>query len=317
LRTEPNDAKGPPPQPAAGARPTTPPAAAPAADRFDTLLGWYFVLAWGSGYLASKTGLHYAAPFTFLSLRYLFGLMCLVPLLVVTRPRWPRGAREFLHIGVAGLLMHAINLSGSHYAQYLGMSAGITALLLATQPLLTAVIAHRFMAQRLGATQWLGVALGLAGVILVVWHKIDVRAVSGASLLAVGISLAAITSGTLYQRVFCPTADLRSSAFIQFALSALVLMPLAWRVEGFVVHWSWALLGAIAYVVIMASILAVNALHALMRRGHATKVTSLFFLTPIVAVALEWALFGVVPTALSAVGIAITCAGVALVSSRR
>lgn len=275
------------------------------------------MLAWGSGYLASKTGLQYAAPFTFLSLRFLFGLLCLTPWLMVVRPRWPGSAREFFHIGVAGLLMHAINLSGSHYAQYLGMSAGITALLLATQPLFTAVIAHRFMGQRLRAAQWLGVALGLAGVVLIVWHKIDVRAVSVASLVAVGISLAAITSGTLYQRVFCPTADLRSSAFIQFALSAAVLMPLAWGVEGFVVRWSWALLGAIAYLVIMASILAVNALHALMRRGHATKVTSLFFLTPIVAVALEWALFGVIPTALSAVGIAITCTGVALVSRRR
>ena len=289
----------------------------PAEGRFDTLLAWYFVLVWGSGYLASKTGLLYAAPFTFLSLRFLLGMLCLLPWLMIARPGWPGSPREFLHICVAGLLMHAVNLSGSHYSQYLGMSAGITALLLATQPLFTAVIAHRFMAQRLLPGQWLGVALGLAGVSLVVWHKIDVRAVSGASLLAVGISLAAITSGTLYQRVFCPTADLRSSAFIQFAASVLVLAPLAWQVEGFVVHWSWALFGAIAYLVILASILAVNALHALMRRGHATKVTSLFFLTPIVAVSLEWALFGVVPTALSLAGIAITCAGVALVSGRR
>ncbi len=289
----------------------------PGADRFDTLLAWYFVLAWGAGYLASKSGLRFAAPFTFLSLRFLFGLLCLLPWLLVVRPRWPASRTEFFHVAVAGLLMHAINLSGSHYSQYLGMSAGITALLLATQPLFTALIAHRFMGQALRAPQWAGVALGLAGVCLVVWHKIDVRAVSVASLVAVGISLAAITSGTLYQRVFCPAADLRSSAFIQFALSALVLLPLAWGVEGFAVRWSWALLGAIVFLVVFASIFAVNALHALMRRGHATKVTSLFFLTPIVAVALEWALFGVVPTALSMVGIAVTCAGVVLVSRGR
>jgi drug/metabolite transporter (DMT)-like permease len=295
----------------------TPATPALAEDRFDTLLAWYFVLVWGSGYLASKVGMQYAAPFTFLSLRFAFGLVCLLPWLVISRPRWPASRRELMHVGVAGLLMHAVNLSGSHHAQYLGMSAGITALLLATQPLFTAVIAHRFMGQRLGAAQWLGVALGLAGVCLVVWHKVDVRAVSAASLGAVGVSLAAITCGTLYQRVFCPVADLRSSAFIQFGLSVLVLAPLAWSVEGFVVQWSWALFGAIAYLVVLASILAVNALHTLMRRGHATKVTSLFFLTPIVAVALEWALFGVVPSALSLAGIAVTCAGVALVSAQR
>lgn len=286
-------------------------------DRFDTLLAWYFVLVWGSGYLASKTGMLYAAPFTFLTLRYSFGLVCMAVWVLVSRPRWPADAREWFHIGVAGLLMHAINLGASHHAQYLGMSAGITALLLATQPLFTAVIAHRFMGQRLAALQWLGVFVGLGGVVLVVWHKIDVRAVSAGSLAAVAISLTAITAGTLYQRVFCPTADLRSAAFIQFALSLAVLAPLAWGIEGFVVHWSWALLGAIAFLVILASILAVNALHGLMRRGHATQVTSLFFLTPIVAVTLEWAMFGVVPTALSVAGIVVTCAGVALVSARR
>jgi drug/metabolite transporter (DMT)-like permease len=282
--------------------------------RLDTWLAWYFVLVWGSGYIASKTGMQFAAPFTFLTLRFVFGVLCLIPWVMFSRPPWPTGWRELFHICVAGLLMHAVNLSGSHYAQYLGMSAGITALMLATQPLFTAVIVHRFMAQRLDARQWLGVVMGLLGVMLVVWHKIDVRAVTLGSLVAVGISLAAITSGTLYQRVFCKTADLRSSALIQFVASLLVLAPLAWGVEGFVVHWSWTMLGAIAFLVIFASILAVNALHGLMRRGHATKVTSLFFLTPVVAVVLETVFFNVIPSGLSLLGIAITCAGVALVA---
>ena len=233
------------------------------AGRYDTWFAWYFVLVWGSGYLATKAGLHYAAPFTFLSLRYALGLLCMGAWLLVSKARWPASRGELLHVCVAGLLMHAMNLSGSHYAQYLGMSAGLTALVLATQPLFTAVIVHRFMGQRLGAWQWTGVALGLAGVLFVVWHKIDVKAVSVGSLLAVGLSLVAITSGTLYQRVFCPSADLRSSAFVQFGASLIVLAPLAWRVEGFVVRWQWPLLGAIAYLVILASILAVNALHGL------------------------------------------------------
>lgn len=292
--------------------------AAPHAEgRYDTLLAWYFVLVWGSGYLASKTGMQYAPPFTFLTLRYSFGVLCLIPLLLLTRPAWPTDRWQFLHIGVAGLMMHAITLGGSHYAQYLGMSAGITALLLATQPLFTAVFAHRMMGERLGMPQWFGVVLGLAGVMLVVWHKIDVKAVTAASLFAVAVSLASITVGTLYQRSFCKTADLRSSAFIQFVLSLLVLAPLAWRVEGFAVRWSWQMAVSILFLVILASILAVNALHILMRRGHAAKVTSLLFLTPIVAVLLEWAMFDVVPTLLSVGGIAITCAGVALVSWRK
>ncbi|MGB7480935.1 MAG: EamA family transporter [Burkholderiaceae bacterium] len=303
--------------PAASASTDPGKAAAPAGQHFDTPLAWFFVLVWGSGYLASKAGMHYAPPFTFLSLRYLFGVACLVPWVLWARPRWPRGAREWFHIGVAGLLMHAINLGGSHYAQYLGMSAGITALLLATQPLLTALVSSRLLGERLAPRQWLGIALGLGGVALVVWHKVNFQAASGASLLAVGIALAAITSGTLYQRLFCREADLRSASLIQFVLSLFVLLPLAWGVEGFAVDWSWTLFGSVAFLVVFASILAVNALHLLMRRGRATRVTSLFFLTPIIAVLLEWWMFGVVPAPTSVAGIAVTCAGVALVTRGR
>ena len=284
--------------------------------RTDAMLAWFFVLVWGSGYLASKVGMQYAPPFTFLALRYVFGVLCLVPWLLIARPPWPSSRREFLHICVAGMLMHALTLSGSHYAQYLGMSAGITALLLATQPLLTAIFAHYMTHERLAPAQWIGVALGLAGVALVVWHKVDVQAVTLASLTAVAVSLAAMTTGTLYQRAFCRTADLRSSSFIQFVLSLCVLAPAAWVVEGFTVRWSWQMVAAIVFLVIFASILAVNALHLLMRRGHAAKVTSLMFLTPIVAVFLEWAMFSVVPTALSVAGIVVTCVGVALVSRK-
>ena len=286
----------------------------PADNRFDLLLAWFFVLVWGSGYLASKTGMQYAAPFTFLSLRYAFGLLCMGLWLLVSRPRWPSSRREVMHICVAGLLMHAINLGGSHYAQYLGMSAGITALLLATQPLFTAVFASRMLGEKLARRQWAGVFVALVGVALVVWHKVDVQAGTLASFVAVAVSLAAITSGTLYQRAFCKEVDLRSAAFLQFLVSLLVLAPLAVGVDGFAVRWSWTLLASIAFLVVFASILAVNALHTLMRRGHATKVTSLFFLTPVVAVLLEWVMFEVVPGWLTVAGIVLTCGGVALVT---
>ncbi len=271
---------------------------------------------WGSGYLATKIGIEYAAPFTFLSLRYLFGLACLVPLLLWLRPPWPASRREFAHIVVAGLLMHGIQLSGSHYAQYLGLSAGIVALLLATQPLLTAMVARRWMHERLAPRQWTGVAIGLAGVLLIVWHKIDVREMTLGALIAVTVSLAGVTAGTLYQRVYCPTVNLYSAAWIQFAASLVVLAPLAFAFEGAKVDWSWPLAGSIAFLVILASIFAVNALHTLMRHGQATKVTSILYLTPIFAVVLEYLMFDVAPSALTLAGIAVTCLGVALVTWR-
>ena len=276
------------------------------------LLAWFFVLVWGSGYLASKTGLQYAPPFTFLSLRFGAALLVATPLVLWLRPAWPSGWAAWGHVTVAGLLMHAVNLGGSHSAQYLGMSAGVTALVLSVQPLLTALLAVGFLGERLAPRQWLGVALGLAGVALVVWHKIDLRAVGAEAAFAVLVSLAAITLGTLYQRAFCPTVDLRAAMLIQFGATLLAVLPVAWAVEGLKVQWSWPLLGAVGFLVIFASILAVNALHTLMRRGQATRVTSLLYLTPLIAVGLEWLLFRVQPTALTWLGIAVTCAGVAL-----
>src|SRR5437762_12721549 len=130
-------------------------------------LAWYFVAVWGAGYLATKVGLQYAPPFTFLTLRFAFGLLCLLPVVLLARISWGTPTALF-HLAVAGLLMHAVQLGGSHYAQYLGMSAGVAALIISTQPLFTAVIAGKVLGERLHPRQWLGVCVGLAGVGMVV-----------------------------------------------------------------------------------------------------------------------------------------------------
>jgi drug/metabolite transporter (DMT)-like permease len=276
------------------------------------LLAWYFVAVWGSGYVATKAGLQYAPPFTFLTLRFCFGLLCLAPIVLLWRPAWPRSPLELGHLVIAGLLMHAVQLGGSHYAQYLGMSAGVTALIISCQPLITAFILSSFLKERLSPGQWLGIFVGLAGVALVVWHKIDIREVTLGSLLGTLIALAGVTAATLYQRSFAPHADLKAAAVIQFAASAAVLGPLAVAVEDFRFQNSLELWTAIAFLVIFASMLGVSVLHYLMRHGEATRVTSMMYLPPVFAVVLELAWFGVLPSGLTLAGIAVTCAGVAM-----
>jgi len=276
-----------------------------------------FVLIWGSGFVATKIALQYTSPFVFLTIRYGLGVFCLGLFTLFFPVSWPREPIAWLHIVVAGLLVHATYLGGSHYAQYLGMSAGTTALILATQPLVTACIAAVWLRERLRLHQWLGVAMGLCGVALVVWHKLDIRAISLASLLAVTLSLVGIVAGTLYQRAFNARVDLRAASLIQFVACLIVLVPLALAVEGWQVHWSWQLVASAAFLVIGASVIALNAFHILMRRGQATRVAGLMYLTPIVAVVLELIVFGVVPSGLSLFGMAIVCAGVALIAAAR
>ncbi len=267
---------------------------------------------WGIGYVATKVGLQHAAPFTFLTLRFSFGLLCLAPVVLFVKIAWPRTRAELGHLVVAGLLMHAVQLGGSHYAQYLGMSAGVSALIISCQPLLTALFAVNFMNETLNRRQWAGIVIGLAGIVLVVWHKIDIREVGWDSLAGTLIALAGVTAATLYQRRFSPGSDLTGASVVQFAASVLVLAPLAVAVEGFHVDWAWEMAAAIAFLVIFASILAVNVLHVLMRHNEATRVTSIMYLPPVFAVVGEMALFGVVPSALAFAGMGVTCLSVAL-----
>jgi drug/metabolite transporter (DMT)-like permease len=280
---------------------------------FNTLLAWYFVAIWGSGFIATKIALQHAAPFTFLTLRFSIGVACLLPFVWLTRPLWPATRMQWGHVAIAGLLMHAVHLSGSHYTQYLGLPAGITSVLLCIQPLLTALIAARWMQESLSRTQWLGIAAGLAGVTLIVWHKIHVNEVTPGSLIAVTFALTGVTAGALYQRVFCPQVDLRAAALIQFTVTLVVLAPLALLFENNHVRWSWSLAGAILYLVLGTSLLGVSAWHYLMRHGGATRVTSLVFLTPAFAIVPEYLWFGIAPSPTSWIGIVITCLGVGLV----
>jgi drug/metabolite transporter (DMT)-like permease len=151
---------------------------------------------------------------------------------------------------------------------------------------------------------------------MVVAHKIGLAEVNAGNLASVIIALIAMTSGTLYQRRFCPDVDLRIALLVQLAVSWLAVTPLALVIEGFPVDWSAQLFLSLGFLIVFGSILANMALHLLMRHGEATRVTSILYLTPIIAVLLEWWLFATAPTLLTVAGGAITCLGVALASWR-
>jgi drug/metabolite transporter (DMT)-like permease len=274
-------------------------------------LSTYFVLVWGAGFVASRIALQYAAPFSYIGVRYATALV--VALLAFGHgARWPQSPRQWGHVAVAGLLSHAGYLGGSHYAQRWGLSAGVTALVLALQPLLTALIVSRWLHERLAAAQRVGIAVGLAGVALVVGERALAGTATAASLGAIVVSLLCVTAGTLYQREFCAETDLRAAVCIHFAATALVMLPLGVVVEHFDVHWNGALAAALAYHVVLGSIGAYSILHVLMRHGQATGVTSLLYLTPPVAALVEWAVFHVAPTATMWLGMAVACVGVAM-----
>lgn len=279
-------------------------------------LATYFVVIWGAGYVATRAALQYAAPFTYIGIRFAIGAVVAGAFALAVKAAWPKDARTWGHVAVAGLLVNVGYLGASHYAQFWGMSAGLVALILALQPIITSVLAARLLHERLTRLQMVGVWVGLLGVALVVAHKIDIRAVTPSALAVVGVALVLITGGTLYQRRYCPDTDLRSSIAIHFAASAAVGLPLGWALEGFAIQWVPTIGWTLLYHVLLASMGAATILHFLMRRGQATQVTSLLYLTPPVAVITEWAMFGVLPTGLALLGMVVACVGVAMTSRR-
>ncbi|HSC62931.1 MAG TPA: DMT family transporter [Caldimonas sp.] len=286
-------------------------AAPPLAHAAVVALSAYFVIVWGAGFVASRIALEHAAPFTYIGIRY--GLAFFVAMVAFgLRARWPTTRAEWAHIAVAGLLSHAGYLGGSHYAQRWGLSAGVTALVLALQPLLTAVIVSRWLHERLGTLQKVGVGVGLAGVALVVGERAHSGGATFASVLAVTWALLCVTAGTLYQRQFCAGSDLRAAVCIHFAATASLMLPLGVAVEGFAIAWSAPIALALAYHVVLGSIGAFSILHLLMRHGQATGVTSLLYLTPPVAALVEWAVYGAAPTVTMWAGMAVACVGVAM-----
>lgn len=272
-----------------------------------------FVALWSTGFIGAKFGLPYAEPLTFLSLRYAIVLVLMGGLAWYQKATWPPTAREWLHIGVSGVLVHGMYLGGVFIAIGHGLPAGIAAIVVGLQPVLTALGAGLLLGERVRPTQWAGLALGFVGVALVVAHKIAASTSGGmvlSMLLPVGIALLAITAGTLYQKRFCPSFDLRTGSVIQF-LPTLALTGLAaMATETMVVHWTPSFVFALGWLVLVLSLGAVTLLNVLIRSGSAVNVASLFYLVPPATAVVAWALFGETLTGLAMLGMVFTVLGV-------
>jgi drug/metabolite transporter (DMT)-like permease len=292
---------------------TTFAAAKPAS--FLSPLPLFFVVLWSSGFIVAKFGLPYAPPLTFLILRFLGVLMVLIPAVLVLKAPWPTG--RIWHIAVAGLLMQAGYLIGVWCAIKLGMPAGLTALIVGMQPILTAFAAP-LIGEKVRPLQWLGLLFGLNGVALVVAAKIHLVGLSFGAIALCVLALLSITAGTLYQKRYCPHFDLRTGTIIQFVASLVVVLPLAilfedWTPGFAAVQWTPHFIAALLWSVLGLSIGAIFLLFALIRRNNATQVTSLLYLTPPTTAVMAWLMFGEVFNALGIAGMVLAVTGVVFV----
>jgi drug/metabolite transporter (DMT)-like permease len=274
-----------------------------------------FVLLWSTGFLAAKYGLPYAPPAGFLFYRFLFVAVLLLAVARFIDAPFPRTPREFVHVAVVGVLVHALYLGGVFVSIDHGMAAGTVAMLVGLQPILTVLLAWLWLGEAVLLRQWAGLALGLVGVYFVVRHKVDLG--NGlAGQLPAAIALAGISVGTLYQKRYCAQVHLTSGSAIQFAVCAIVYAPLALVYEERVVQWAPPFLFALAWSVLVLSVGAISLLYWLLRHGAAANVARLFYLVPPTTALMAWLLFGETLDALALAGMALICGGVMLAARR-
>jgi drug/metabolite transporter (DMT)-like permease len=271
-----------------------------------------FVVLWASGFIGAKLGLGYAEPLTFLAWRMFAAVLLLGVIIALTRPKWP-SANGLMHSAVTGLLVHGFYLGGVFIAIENGLSAGLVALVVSLQPVLTSTIANRWLGERVVARQWLGLALGLAGVYLILYEKTASGGATPLAWLAAATALIGITTGTLYQKRLGGGMDWRPALCIQYSAAALLFLLGAAAFETRVVHWTPQFLFAVGYLVVVLSFGAVWLLYFLIRRSAATRVVSLFYLTPPLTALMAWLFFGERLAPLALVGMAVCVAGVFLV----
>ena len=276
---------------------------------------WVFVLIWSTGFIVARFGMPYAPPFGFLAVRYFASILCFLPWIAMARVPWPVDRTQLLHLAVTGALMHGGYLGGVWAAVKAGMGAGLSALIVGLQPVLTAVWLARTGGD-VTRRQWTGLALGFLGLVLVVSRKFDAGGpgdtATWQNLGCAVLALLSITAGTLYQKRFVAPCDVRTANTVQLAAALLVTLPLA-AAETETFQWNTQLAGALAWSVLGLTLGGSSLLYLLIQRGAATTVSSYMYLVPPTTAIVAWVLFDEPLTWITLAGTAITAAGVWMV----
>ena len=280
--------------------------------KFDSVIAPIFILIWSSGFIIARLIMPYVEPATFLFWRFIGVLCAMGALSIFWKVDWPEWG-QIKKIAIAGLMLQFGYLMGVWIAVRFGMTAGLVALIVGLQPILTAWFAA-WVSERVTARQWLGLVFGFAGVVLVVVQKASFLSIPLVSYLLAFGALLSITFGTLYQKKHCPVFDLRAGSVIQFGVSAFLSFFYMYFFETGTMIWNASVIGALFWAIFPLSIGSISLLYTMIQRGAATRVTSLLYLTPPTTAILAWLLFDEPFNLLMALGIILSMIGVILVN---
>jgi len=287
------------------------------------IIPWLFVLIWSTGFVAAKYGLQFAEPFTLLSYRNGLTLIVLIIFTQVNKSIWPKSGLAFIHLMVTGLLIHGIYLGGVFQAIKWEVSVGLTAMIIGLQPLGMAFIAGIILHEKVTTRQWLGLLIGIIGLYLILFEKLDFgfdgffTNFSFWGVLAVFGSLFSISVGTIYQKRFCNEMDLISGTLIQYLGAFILCVFISFYFETGEINWTRTFIVTLGWQIFGLSIGAVLLLMTMIKQDASAKVGSYFYLVPALVAIQAWYLFGETMNFVSIIGVILIAFAVAMTVSKK
>ena len=272
-----------------------------------------FVLLWSTGFIGAKLGSPWSSPFSFLLVRVVIVALILGLVCAISKVKWP-GIKQAFHCAIVGILVHGVYLGGVFWAIKNGMPAGISAIIVGLQPLLTAILARYILNEVLSIRHWIGFFVGIGGLVLVLQPKFQIAGsgITFAATISCIFSVIGITIGTIYQKKNVANIDIRTGTFFQY-LGTIPLMMIGVVFDGgYYVEWTGEFIIAMSWLVLVLSIGAISLLMILIRHGAVSRVASLFYLVPIATTIEGYFLFGETLTVLQIVGMFIVIGAVTL-----
>ena len=276
-----------------------------------------FVLLWSTGFIGARLTAPDAEPLSFLVWRFAIVTVVLAGWSWMVGAPW-LPARQAWRALIAGALIHGCYLGSVYWAVFNGMPAGVSALIVGLQPLMTAFIAAPVLGERVTSRHWLGLVIGFIGVALVVWPKLTFTA-TGITPVTVAISIAgtlAFAAGSVFQKHYCAGHDMRTGNVFQFIGGTLVVFIGAALTESFAIDWTTPVVFAMFWTVFVLSIGAITLLYIMIRLGDVSRVAGLMYLVPAVTAIIAWAWFGETLLIVQMLGMAVCAAAVMLVMKR-
>jgi drug/metabolite transporter (DMT)-like permease len=273
-----------------------------------------FVLLWSSSFVSTRAALNYASPLAFITLRLALCALVLLAITGATRQRFAPLAGGWQHCAIAGALINGIMLASSHWG-IVRTGAAPLALVQTFNPILTALLAGPLLGEWLRLRQWLGLALGAAGVGLVVGMAALSNSAQLNGLAVAGGGVLALTTGTLYYARFCRDVPLLPGTTVQFISASAICAALTSFFETPHVTWNGTVLAALMWNAGAVSFGGMALYFVMLTRGTAARTTSNFYLVPGVTALMAWLFLGEGLSLLAVVGLVTASVGCFLVSA--